>query len=192
MSAKIGAGTGASKSGGSSSAAGASAAGGAAMSGMVLASMFSAFSNQEASQAMKVADAKLQREQLRLARIRASDDYQTNMSRAKQAAGARTMQIQENRLDARAQADATFADSGLSGGTIDEIDNQIESRAASNRVKNVNSLDAQLADQTKNFSHTMNDNASQTDNINTTYEGLSFLDTAMVGVQAGLSGAMLL
>ena len=154
------------------------------MLAMAAASMIASKQQNDAQMKAKVADAKLQRQQLKLARIRASDDYQTNMSRAKQAAQGRELSIAENRVDAEARVDATFAGSGISGQSIDEIDSQIESKAANNRVQNRNSLDNQLSDATRHYSQVMNDSAANTQNIDTTYQGVNTASSI-----AGATGA---
>lgn len=154
------------------------------MAGMAVASLISSHQQQKAQTAAMVADAKLQRARLQTARLRATEDYQTNSQRLKQAAQKREMQVEENRVKAGSQFKATFAGSGISGTSMNELDDEINTQAARNKIENRNALDQQLGDLTKNYVNTMNDSADAAASISTTAPS-----TDVIGNIAGAAGA---
>ncbi len=154
------------------------------MGAMAAASLLASHSQRKAQMAAKVADAKLQRARLERARVGATDSYQTNSQRARQATQAREVAIEESRLQAESKLDSTFAGSGISGTSVNELDNELDAQVAKNKIENRQALDAQLSDMTKNYRDTMNDTANAAASIDTTA-----VESNVVGDIAQAAGA---
>lgn len=149
------------------------------MGGMAVASLISANSKRKAQMKAMIADAKLQRARLERARVSAAETYQTNSQRAREGAQEREINIEQSRLQAESKLASAFAGSGISGTSVNEIDDQIDTEVAQNKFQNKKQLDQNLSDQVRQFSNQMNDTALQAAAINTTpIKGNFFADLA--------------
>ena len=149
------------------------------MAAMAVASMLSANSQRNAQMKAKAADAKLQRAKLERARMRATDDFVANTQRAREASQKREVQIESNRIDAESNVDVTFAGSGISGQSINEIDAELNASVVQNKLENKRALGQQLGDMYRNYGQTMEDTAIQGENIDTTgVKGSTLADLA--------------
>ena len=155
---------------------------------MAAASLIQSNEQRKAQMKAKAADARLQRAKLERARMRATEDYVANTQRTREAAQQREFQIEENRLDSEAAVDATFADSGISGQSIAEIDNELNAAMLKNKFENRKQLDRQLSDMAKDYSDTMSDTSEQAAAIDTTRVKGSFIGDAMAATRAGVQG----
>lgn len=155
---------------------------------MAVGSLLSSNSQRNAQMKAKAADARLQRAKLERARLRSTEDYVENSQRAREAAQAREVQIEENRIDAESKVDETFAGSGISGQSVSEIDNELNAAIIKNKFENKRQLDTQLSDMARDYSQTMNDSAEQAKSIDTTEVKGSFLEDAMGAAQAFSQG----
>lgn len=157
------------------------------MAAMAVGSLLSSHSQRKAQMKAKAADARLQRARLEKARLRSTEDYVANSQRAREAAQNREIQIESNRLDAEAQVDATFAGSGISGTSVNEIDNELNATVERNKIENRNALEDQLGDLSRNYSQGMNDTADQSAAIDTTAVKGSFIGDVAQATQAAAS-----
>jgi len=138
------------------------------MAAMAIGSLLSGNSQRNAKMKAQAADIKLQRARNETARTRSIDTLSTNTSRMREASQKREIAIEKNRLNAESKFDETFAGSGISGTSVDEIDNEIDAEVAQNKNENLRALDRQLSDTTKSFKDQMEDVDANAANINTT------------------------
>lgn len=138
------------------------------MATMAIGSLLSSNSQRNAKMKAQAADAKLQRARLEVARTRTTDAFSTNTSRAIQSSQKRDVAIERSRINAESKIDETFAGSGISGTSVDELDNEIGAAVSNNKYENQSALDRQLSDDTKSFSDSMSDTNAQSKSINTT------------------------
>ena len=160
------------------------------MAAMAVASLISANEGRNAQMKAKAADARLQRAKLKRARMRGTESFVENQQRAKEAALKREIQIEENRLNAESKVDTTFAGSGISGQSVNEIDAELNASVSKNKLENKRALDTTLADTAKTYSDSISDSALQTEQIDTTRIKGSFLNDALgaVGAAASVAG----
>jgi len=92
------------------------------MAAMAVGSLLSSNSARNAQMKAQAADAKLQRARAQTSRIRGKDSFSTNTSRARKAAQKREVNIEKNRVQAESKFDETFAGSGISGTSVNELD----------------------------------------------------------------------
>lgn len=151
---------------------------------MAIGSMISAHEQRKAQMKAKAADAKLQRARLEQSRLRATEDYETNTQRAREAALQREAAIESRRLDAEAGIDKQFAGSGIGGQSVNEIDTEVAAAVAKDKFNNKKSLEVQLSDMARDYSLTMSDSASASQGIDTTRVKGTFLGDAMTGASA--------
>lgn len=159
------------------------------MAAMAVGSLIQSNSQRNAQMKAKAADAKLQRAKLERARLRATEDYEANTQRAREAAQKREIQIESNRIDAESNIDVTFAGSGIGGQSVDDLDAELNASVMANKYENKKQLDIQLSDMAKNYSNTMSDSAEQAAGIDTTAVKGSFLGDAMGAMGAASSAA---
>lgn len=163
------------------------------MAAMAVASLISANEGRNAQMKAKAADARLQRAKLKRARMRGTESFVENQQRAKEAALKREIQIEENRLNAESKVDTTFAGSGISGQSVNEIDAELNASVSKNKLENKRALDTTLSDAAKTYSDSISDSALQSEQIDTTRTKGNFLNDALGAVGAassvaGLSG----
>ncbi len=151
---------------------------------MAVGSMISANSARNDQMRAKAADAKLQRAKLERARTRATDDFVANKQRAREAAQKREVQMESNRINAESKVDTTFAGSGISGQSLDELDAELNASVVKNKIENKKALEQELGSLQRGFSHTMDDSAAQAQAIDTTAVEGSFLGDAATGMSA--------
>jgi hypothetical protein len=160
------------------------------MAAMAVGSLLSANSQRNAKMESQAADAKLQRAKMESARTRGKDTFSTNTRRMREAAQKREIQIESNRLDAESKVDETFAGSGISGTSVNELDDELDAASTRNKYENINALDQQLSDANKSFGDQGEDINLNAENINTTAPKNDVLGNVMgaVGAAASVSG----
>ena len=151
---------------------------------MAAASMISAHSKRKKMVAAAVEDAKLQRAKLEQARVRQAGDFAINKQRARESAQRREIQIEHSRLNAESKIDETFSGSGISGTSVDELDNEINSAVAQNKQENKKALDQNLADQYRANRQQTSDVSAKARDIGVIPEGGGLIE----GLQAGVAG----
>lgn len=158
---------------------------------MAAASMLSANSKQKAAMKAAVEDAKLQRAKLERARTRQAGDFATNTQRAREAAQRREIQIESQRVAADSKIEETFAGSGISGTSVDELDNEINAQVDKNKQESRKALDQNLADQQRADRNFGEDTAVQATNIGAAPEGGGVMEQLQAGASGFATGAAL-
>ena len=138
------------------------------MAAMAVGSLLSANSARNSQMKAQAADVKLQRARLQSARTRGKDTLSTNTSRMRKATQKREIAIESNRVQAESKFDETFAGSGISGASVNELDREINSSVEKNKYENIQALDDQLSDANKSYGDQLEDINSQSKGINTT------------------------
>lgn len=140
----------------------------AIMATMAVGSLMSANSQRNASMKAQAADAELQRAKMRVARTRGAETLATNASRMKQSAQKREIAIETQRVQAESKVDETFAGSGISGTSVNELDAELDAAVTKNKYENLSALDTQLSDADKSYRDSLDDINAGASNINTT------------------------
>lgn len=140
----------------------------AVMATMAVASLMSSNSQRNASMKAQVADSKLQRAKMGLARTRGKEALSTNSQRLKEAAQRREVTIESNRVQAESKIDEVFAGSGISGTSVSELDSELNAAVTKNKYANTQALDTQLSDASKAYGDQLEDINLGAANINTT------------------------
>lgn len=157
--------------------------------GMAVASAMQSHSQRKAAMRAKVADAKLQRARLERARQRKTDDYVANSQKAREAAQDREVQIESNRIDAESRVDTTFAGSGISGQSLNDLDAELNASVVKNKIESKRALDDQLGALSRDYSQSMEDSAFESQGIDTTAVKGNFL-SEVAGAAQGFSSGM--
>ncbi len=158
---------------------------------MAAASMLSSHNQQKKQMAAAANDAKLQRAKLEQARLRQAGDYAINTQRLREAAQKRDIQIESQRIKAESKIDEAFAGSGISGTSVDELDNEINAEVSKNKYEGTKALDQQLSDTARSDQHKAQDINAQAMNIGASAKSGGFLEQAMTGAQGFSAGAQL-
>ena len=153
--------------------------------GMAVMSMMNAQRQRTAQIKAAVADAKLQRAQLERARLRQAGDFATNTQRMREATQRQEIEIEKNRIQAESRLETTFAGSGISGTSVDELDNEINAEVERDKYANKKALDQNLADQYRSYSQGTQDINANAQNIAAPIGGGGMFER----LSAGLSGA---
>lgn len=160
------------------------------MAGMAVASMVQANSQKNKAMKAAAADIELQRAKMERARLRAAGDLATNTQRAREASQKREIEIERNRVKAESKVDETFAGSGISGTSVDELDNELNAEVSQNKVDNKKALDQNLSDQFRGARQGAEDDFAQSSQIGAgAPKGSSFIDQAIAGAQGAAQGA---
>lgn len=157
--------------------------------GMAVASALAANSQRNAQMRAKAADAKLQRARLERARKRKTDDYVANSQKAREAAQDREVQIESNRIDAESRIDTTFAASGISGQSLNDLDAELNASVVKNKIESKRALDDQLGALSRDYSQSMEDSAFESQGIDTTAVKGNFL-SEVAGTASSFSQGM--
>jgi|TARA_Y100000034_G_scaffold130720_2_gene189857 hypothetical protein len=157
---------------------------------MAAASMISSHSQRQKQLKAAVQNAKLQRAKLNRARARQAGDFATNAQRAREATQAREIQMEENALKGESSLQEAFAGSGISGTSVSELENELDTQVAKNKVQNKKALDQQLGDMYRQNLQKTEDINAQSTNIGAIPEGDSPLDqiTGAIGAYNATEG----
>lgn len=157
--------------------------------GMAVASMLAANNQRNAEMKAAAADAKLQRARMKQARTRLAGDYATNTQRMKEAALSREINLEKSRVDAESKMDQQFAGSGISGTSVNELDNDLNAMVAKSKIDNKRSLDESLTDAARSNLQTAEDMKFESRNIGSGPKGLSLGEQVSAGASGYKKGA---
>lgn len=111
---------------------------------MAVAAVAGSMSKKKKAQEAAYKDGELKSKILNSARVRNVDDTEENKRRVIRATQARDIQIERDRIRGESKIDETFAGSGISGGSVDELDAELSAAVAQNKYENKRALDSEI------------------------------------------------
>lgn len=134
-----------------------------------------------------LADAELQRERLKYIRERQSEAYNKNKTEVNRSEFVNAVNIEKARLQAESDAKASFAGSGISGTSVDELDAEISSEAAKAHNENIRVSEATKSDLFIQQKNTLEDQKFEVDQMPSYDASAEMRNAALSSVSSGLA-----